>query len=82
MRGVVPWKNTHVGSPEGEPSPAQGLTLGKHTSAGPGVREELQQGSPQGTELRSNKSARILSVEGNGAASVIDTEQVPVLLAI
>ncbi len=43
----------------------------------PRVREELQQGSPWGTELRSSKSARIQSVEGNGAASVIDTERCP-----
>ncbi len=40
------------------------------------VWEELQQGSPRGTKLRSSKSARIRSVEGNGAASVIDTERV------
>ncbi len=42
MMGAITWKNTHVGSPKGEslhtaPSAAQGLTLGIHTSAGPGV---------------------------------------------
>ncbi len=48
----------------------------------PRVREERQQGSPRGTKLRSHKSAHIRSVEGNGGASVIDNDQVPVLLAI
>ncbi len=71
------------------PSPAQGNTHERwtwhlalrHTWL-PRVQEELQPGSPRGTKLRSNKSTRIRSVEGNGAASEIDTEQVLVLLAI
>ncbi len=61
-----PWANTRV----------------LHQAWLPRVREELQQDSSRGTELRSNKSARIRSVEGNGAASVIETELVPVLLDI
>ncbi len=35
-----------------------------------------------GNWTEKQQSARIRSVEGNGAASMIDTEQVPVLLAI
>ncbi len=53
------------------PSPAQGLTLGKHMSAGPGVWHTLEQGSLRGTELKSHKSTRIRSVEGNDAARVV-----------
>ncbi len=53
-----------------------------HTHRLPRVREELQQGLSRGTELRNNKGAHIRSIKGNGAASAIDTEQVPVLLAI
>ncbi len=65
------------------PSPAQGLTLGN-------VRVlDLASGAPDcrgwGRNfnlLEKQQGARIRSVEGNGAASVIDTERVPVLLAI
>ncbi len=67
-----PWANTRV----------LDLASGAPPRLTARVREELQQGSPWGTELRSNKSARIRSVEGNGAASVIDTEQCPSVLAI
>ncbi len=95
--GAVPWKNTHVGSPRGNhytraPSPAQGLTLGNvwvldlASGAPPHLTAEGVGGTSTGFVVRNwtekQQGARIRSVEGNGAASVIDTERVPVLLAI
>ncbi len=78
MGGAVPWKNTHVGSLRGNhytraPSPAQGLTLGN-------VRVlDLASGAPP---YLTAEGAGGTAVGGNGAASVIDTERVQVLLAI
>ncbi len=95
--GAVPWKNTHVGSPRGNhytraPSPAQGLTLGNvrvldlASGAPPHLTAEGAGGTSTGFAVgnwtEKQQGARIRSVEGNGAASVIDTERVPVLLAI
>ncbi len=95
--GAVPWKNTHVGSPKGNhytraPSPAQGLTLGNvrvldlASGAPPHLTAEGAGGTSTGFAVgnwtEKQQGARIRSVEGNVAASVIDTERVPVLLAI
>ncbi len=97
MGGAVPWKNTHVGSPTGNhytraPSPAQALTLGNvqvldlASGAPPHLTAEGAGGTSTGFAVgnwtEKQQGARIRSVEGNGAASVIDTERVPVLLAI
>ncbi len=95
--GAVPWKNTHVGSSRGNhytwaPSPAQGLTLAtyeywtwrlvlRHTWLPRGAGG-TSTGFAVGNWTEKQQGARIRSVEGNGAASVIDTERVPVLLAI
>ncbi len=74
------------------PSPAQGLTLGNtrvlNLASGtpPHLTAEGVGGTSTGFALgnwtEKQQSARIRHIEGNGAASVIDTEQVPVLLAI
>ncbi len=87
----------HVGSPMGNhytraPSPAQGLTLGNvqvldlASGAPPHLTAEGAGGTSTGFAVgnwtEKQQGARIRSVEGNGAASVIDTERVPVLLAI
>ncbi len=95
--GAVPWKNTHVGSSMGNhytwaSSPAQGLTLGNvrvldlASGAPPHLTAEGAGGTSTGFAVgnwtEKQQGARIRSVEGNGAASVIDTERVPVLLAI
>ncbi len=87
----------HVGSPKGNhytraPSPAQGLTLGNvrvldlASGAPPHLTAEDAGGTSTGFAVRNwtekQQGARIRSIEGNGAASVIDTERVPVLLAI
>ncbi len=97
MGGAIPWKNTHVGSPTGNhytraPSPAQGLTLGNvqvldlASGAPPHLTAKGAGGTSTGFAVgnwtEKQQGARIRSVEGNGAASVIDTERVPVLLAI
>ncbi len=88
--GAVPWKNTHVGSPRGNhytraPSPAQGLTLGNvrvldlASGAPPHLTAEGAGGTSTGFAVgnwtEKQRGARIRSVEGNGAASVIDTER-------
>ncbi len=67
------------------PSPAQGLTLGNTrvlylaSGAPPRLTAEGAGGTPTGFAVgnwtEKQQSARIRSVEGNGAASVIDTEQ-------
>ncbi len=74
------------------PSPAQGLTLGNTqvldlaSGAPPRLTAEGAGGTSTGFAVGNwtgkQQSARIRSVEGNGAASVIDTEQVPVLPVI
>ncbi len=74
------------------PSPAQGLTLGNTrvldlASGGPPcLTAEGAGGTSTGFAVGNwtgkQQSARIRSVEGNGAASVIDTEQVTVLPVI
>ncbi len=74
------------------PSPAQGLTLGNTrvldlaSGSPPHLTAEGTGGTSTGFAVgnwtEKQQSARIQSVEGNGAASMIDTEQVPVLLAI
>ncbi len=84
--GAVPWKNTHVGSPRGNhytraPSPAQGLTLGNvrvldlASGAPPHLTAEGAGGTSTGFAVgnwtEKQQGARIRSVEGNGAASVI-----------
>ncbi len=91
VRGAVPWKNTHVGSPKGEftthghLAQHKGWPWAKHTSAGPGVWRSATPDCRgcgrnsnrvrRGNWTEKQQSARIRSVEGNGAASVIDTEQ-------
>ncbi len=74
------------------PSPAQGLTLGNtrvldlESGAPPRLTAEGAGGTTTGFAVgnwtEKQQGARIRSVEGNGAASVIDTEHVPVLPAI
>ncbi len=74
------------------PSPAQGLTLGNTrvldlASGAPSLLTAegawgTSTGFAVGNWTEKQQSARLRSVEGNGAGSVIDTEQVPVLLAI
>ncbi len=49
------------------------------TAEGAGVTST---GFAAGNLTEKQQSARIRFIEGNGAASVIDTEQIPVLLAI
>ncbi len=94
--GAVPWKNTHVGSPRGITTHGHlaqhRVDLGQRTSTGPGVwcsaTPDCRGCGRNFNRVRRGElnweatGARIRSVEGNGAASVIDTERVPVLLAI
>ncbi len=74
------------------PSPAQGLTLGNtrvldlESGAPPCLTAEdaggTSTGFAVGNSTEKQQSALIRSVEGNGAASMIDTEHIPVLPAI
>ncbi len=90
-------EETHVGSPKGNhytraPSPAQGLTLGNvrvldlASGAPPHLTAEGAGGTSTGFAVgnwtEKQQGASIRSVEGNGAASVIDPSGFPVLLAI